>query len=835
MTETIAPGNARHSSIPVQQAGDDASAARSATAIDDVAEQQRYETQLRQSEAVFHNTLEGILVTDEDGIVLRVNPAFTAITGWQPEQVVGRHAQLLASADHRQEEIDWVRGDLTSGPGFQREFMITRPDGAESPALVSVNPIPDPTGAVTGYVAVITDISDRVRAERALAESEKNYRLLAENAVDVVTMVDLSGAFTWVSPSSRDVCGYEPADLIGGRSTMTVHPLDVPVVEAVMARANGGESGIYHEVRILTAAGQYHWMAVTASNAVDEDGAVVGHITSARDIHDLVLARQALADSEHRYRLLAENASDVIWQVSTDGRLEWASESVTAMLGWDPGQVLGRMAEELIHPDDRYRASATDGDGHSGGTTAGRYRMLRADGSFRWMSLHQRSVHDGDTTFQVVTLRDVQEEVEARAELEHVIEHDQLTGLAKLPATLTRIDALLAALPKRPQGRTVAVLCVGVDSLKSVNEAFTYAAGDRVLITVATRLASVCDNPELLARGSGDEFLVVLPNLASGADAGIVADQIRLACKGTITIGGHPIEPTVSIGIATGQHGSRAEELVRNANLAKRQAKANGHDRYEFVDPRLANEARRRLTIEADIRDGLRAGQLVPWFQPIVELDGGQVVGYEALVRWVRPDGSLVLPDQFLPFAERSTLITELDFAVLTQSMQTLKALPPQMHVAVNVSASTLTSPDYLERVVETLSRSGVDPARLHLEFTETALLGVTDRVRDIMSDLAQLGVRWYVDDFGTGYSSIAHLRDLPIAGLKLDRSFTSGLAADDLTCERLAKALAGLADGLGLDTVAEGVETPAEAAVLRAQGWQHGQGWLYGRPAPLG
>ncbi|MEI8082185.1 MAG: PAS domain S-box protein, partial [Actinomycetes bacterium] len=551
MTQTFTPGATRRPSIPAQQADDHIDAAGDAGAVDANADQPHHETELRQAEAVFRNTLEGILVTDENGIVLRVNPAFTSITGWQPEQVVGRHAQLLASADHQEQEIDWVRGALATGPGFQREFLTARPDGTQSPVLVSVNPIPDSTGAVTGYVAVMTDISDRVRAETALADSQKNYRLLAENAVDVVTMVDLSGTFLWVSPSARDVCGYEPADLIGGRSTMTVHPLDVPVVQSVMARANRGESGIYHEVRILTAAGEYHWMAVTASNAVDEDGAVVGHITSARDIHDLVLARHALADSERRYRLLAENASDVIWQVGTDGRLEWVSESVTAVLGWDPGQVLGRMADELIHPDDRATASAADGDGPNGGTTAGRYRMLRADGSFRWMSLHQRSVHDDRAAFHVVTLRDVQEEVEARAQLEHAIEHDQLTGLAKLPVTLTRIDGLLAALPKRGRGPTVAVLCVGVDSLKSVNEALTYAAGDRVLITVAGRIAAICDHPELLARGSGDEFLVVLPNLANGSDAGIVAEQIRLACKGTITIAGHPIEPTVSIGIAT--------------------------------------------------------------------------------------------------------------------------------------------------------------------------------------------------------------------------------------------------------------------------------------------
>jgi EAL domain-containing protein (putative c-di-GMP-specific phosphodiesterase class I) len=263
-------------------------------------------------------------------------------------------------------------------------------------------------------------------------------------------------------------------------------------------------------------------------------------------------------------------------------------------------------------------------------------------------------------------------------------------------------------------------------------------------------------------------------------------------------------------------------------------AKANGRDRAEFVDPQLASEAQRRLLVDGAVRDALRDGELVPWFQPIVLLSDSSVVGYEALVRWVRPDGSVVEPVAFLPVAERSSLITEIDLAILERSMAALGRLADPLFVAVNVSAATLAQPDYADRVLELLAAYKVPPARLHLEITETAVLRITSSVRCSMDRLAEVGVRWFMDDFGTGYSSITHLRDLPISGMKLDRSFTRGVGDAEGTSEQLARALGGLAQGLGLDTVAEGVETEDEAAVLASHGWVHGQGWLYGKAEPL-
>jgi len=350
---------------------------------------------------------------------------------------------------------------------------------------------------------------------------------------------------------------------------------------------------------------------------------------------------------------------------------------------------------------------------------------------------------------------------------------------------------------------------------------------------LAGRIAAAVKD-DLVGRGTGDEFLVIVPDLESGADASVVAERVRVAAQGPVVVGAHHLHPTVSIGVATGVGDADPEDLLRDAGLAMHKAKANGRDRVEFVDPQISNEASRRLLVDGAVRDAVRDGQLVPWLQPIVRLRDSALVGYEALVRWVRPDGSVVEPAAFLPVAERTSLITEIDRAILQRSVALLGRLHDPLFLAVNVSASTLAQPDYAGFVLDLLSVSGVRPERLHLEVTETAVLRITPAVRTSMARLADVGVRWFMDDFGTGYSSITHLRDLPIRGIKLDRSFTTDLGAADGTAEQLARALGGLARGLALDTVAEGVETREQAAALAACGWVHGQGWLYGKAAPL-
>ncbi len=682
-----------------------------------------------------------------------------------------------------------------------------------------------------GIALTWRDVTERYEARQDISRSERRYRLLAENSSDVVLLTDLDMLFTWVSPSITQTTGWDPADLVGSPQRDYIHPEDLDRLDAEFA-ANS-EAGLESDFRFRCASGAYRWMSGVARWATDDGGIVVGLVVGLRDIDKQVQTQHELAEREDRYRLLSDNASDVVLQVGSDGRISWASESITSVLGWPGRDILGRVATELVHPEDREGAVDRLQSVLGGTPTHGQMRVLRVDGTPQWMAVTVHRVQTGADVFRIVALRDIQEAVRAQVELEHAIGHDPLTGLSTRSATQTRLRHLLERLPT--SDRSIAVLCVGIDALKTVNEALSHEAGDHVIAVVAARISSAVGDDDLVGRGTGDEFLVLLPELANGADAALIADTVRLAAHGVISISSHRIEPTVSIGIATGDRRADAEDLLRDASLAMHQAKRRGRDCAEFVDPHLATEARRRLLVDGAVREAVRDGELVPWFQPIVTLADGALTGYEALVRWVKPDGATVEPAAFLPVAERTSLITELDLTILERSIARLSLLPAPLSVAVNVSAATLARPDYPDRVLRHLADSGVDPTRLHLEVTETAVLRITEQVRLAMYRLADVGIRWYMDDFGTGYSSITHLRDLPIAGMKLDRSFTGGLGTGETTSKRLAQALGGLARGLGLDTVAEGVETTEEAGVVASCGWVHGQGWLYGKAAPLG
>jgi diguanylate cyclase (GGDEF)-like protein/PAS domain S-box-containing protein len=537
-----------------------------------------------------------------------------------------------------------------------------------------------------------------------------------------------------------------------------------------------------------------------------------------------------LAASEERYRILAEHATDVVWQAEPDVGLVWSSESITRVLGWAPTEVLGR-ADDLIHPDDRDAAVLNLRGLARGMSVQGEARVACKDGTWKWVAYTASRAQIGGRVVDIASLHDIDEEVRARTALDFALGHDPLTGMAARPAMLQRIGEALGGLRGH---QLAAVLCVGVDRLSAVNEAYTHAAGDLVLTALATRIAEVVGRPDLIGRGAGVEFLVVQPGLVSGDEAAGLAQRILAAAKAPIAVGDVTIETSASIGIAIGDRTSDREQLARDASAAMGQAKAEGRDRIVFADASMADQARHRLDVERRLREALEEDRFLSFCQPVVDVTTGELSGYESLVRVQRPDGSIAPPAHFIPIAELSPIIADIDVVMLRKGLAALGRLPEPLTLAVNVSTVTLTRPGYAALIEQVVRESDVRASRLHLEVTETALLGDNATIVSAMQSIANLGPRWYVDDFGTGYSSISHLRDLPVSGLKLDVSFSAGIRAGQQTSIRLAQALAGLAGGLGLDTVAEGVETTEEAALLRAQGWRHGQGWLYGRPAPL-
>lgn len=710
--------------------------------------------------------------------------------------------------------------------GENTERTVTSPSGGRR-FLIRVGPILAANGDVLGGVALASDITREEAEAEAVAASEQRYRLLVDYSTDVIFQ-HAEGRLVWISPAVYTLLGWNAEELEGHTTLNVWHPDDLPRVIALRDAAYSGTPSS-DVLRIRHKDGHYLRAELSLRPAPEHGHS--GMVGTLRDVSARLEAEEALWRTEEKYRLIAENSSDVVILVGNDDRFLWVSPSARAVLGWEPAEVLGHRELEYVHLEDLRHMQEVLPVARAGVPHTEDYRIRRGDGNYLWVSVRSSPVvdADGNPAGRVAAVRDIHEVVQAERALAHAVDFDALTGLAKRSLALRWIDEVL----QTRRSPDWALLCVGVDGMTAINQGYTYAAGDQVLQAVATRLVAAAGARDRVARVAGDEFVVLMRDITSATDAANAAERLAAAVRGPLSIDGVRLQASACIGIAMAGVGA-AEELLRDASMAMRQAAGRGHDRWEFFDGDTGKRTRQELSTQLSLHEALQAGDIKPWLMPIANMRDGTVVGYEALARWVRDTGDVVTPDKFLDLAERTGQIQAIDRAMLTGVIAALSHIPEPLHVAVNIAASTLATGALDEWVRSDLLGSGVDPTRLHLEVTETALLRISSSITDTMRSLADLGISWWVDDFGTGFSSISHLRDLPVSGLKLDQSFTAGVLLPDSRASQLSRGLAGLATALGLGTVAEGVETEEQARVLAEQGWQLGQGWLYGRATPV-
>lgn len=669
------------------------------------------------------------------------------------------------------------------------------------------------------------DPSERVRAER--------WRSALDSHIDPFAILegvrDASGALVDLRyvEANRAAVAYHgiPAEQLIGRTMLHFYPglADAGFLPRYLSTAETGAPVVLDNLPYFNEVhGERRWYDLRAVKCGD------GIALTWRDCTDRHLESEALAESEEQFRLLVSNVYGVV-VLFVGGSVRWISPSVDDLLGYSAESLTGSTTRDLWHPEDVDGAMALRDRAHAGLSGTDVLRIRHSRGSHLWVEVavtpfRTRAGEDA----VIVAMRDVTGKVTAQSALQHEIQFDALTGLAKRSLGLQRIDEILQA---RGHGRW-ALLCFGINGMTAINHAHTYVGGDHVLKAVAERLVAAAGAHDRVARIAGDEFVILLNEVLTDAHAAAAAERILAVARGPVSVGDGAVDVTGSIGIAIAS-GLDAEGLLRDATAAMRQATQRGRDRWEFLDGNVEARARAVLELETALRQAISIREIVPWFMPLVSMDTGEVQGYEALVRWLRHDGTVASPVEFLEVAERTGLIVALDSAIMSQALDAA-IRRTDVTFSINISASSLASGRLAASIRSELDRTGVDPARLHLEVTETALLQVTDIVKDEMAAISAMGITWWVDDFGTGFSSISHLRDLPITGLKLDRSFTADLTLGDHQANRLAQGLIGLADGLGLETIAEGVETAEQARILTDQGWAYGQGWLYGKAAPL-
>ena len=550
------------------------------------------------------------------------------------------------------------------------------------------------------------------------------------------------------------------------------------------------------------------------------------------------VAEQALDESGRRYRSLVQNTSDILTLMDADGTVHYESSALERVMGYRPEDQLGTNAFDWVHPDDMERALNIFADVLS---TPGlhpplEFRAPHKDGSWRYLEHTVNNLlDDPDVKGIVITSRDITERKELEEQLKHQAFHDSLTGLPNRALFMDRLGHALARVGRSKE--PVAVLYVDLDNFKLVNDSLGHEAGNQLLAGVAGRLKACLRPEDTVARLGGDEFAVLLEDIADEGEATRAALQIAEELRSPFVLGGREVFATPSIGIALGPStGTLAEDLLRSADRAMYRAK-NSSEVYSLASEAGATgKALKRLELEGDLRRAIEREQFRVCYQPMVSLENGRIVGMEALVRWEHPERGLLLPSEFVPVAEENALIIPIGSWVLRRACEQARAWQEQypsishLKVWVNLSAKQFQQPKLVEEVAGALQESGLHPSCLGLEITENIAMEDTGSTTKTLRDLADLKVRLAIDDFGTGYSSLSALHRFPVEVLKIAHSFVKGLT-DDSEDTVFLSAIIDLARTLGMQTVAEGVETAKQLALLRELGCEMAQGNYFSEP----
>ncbi len=806
----------------------------------------RQSGELKRLALVAERTSNWVAVLDAGRHILWCNPALLKGIGYTMVELQGQYPGMVVSDEHNDPaELERLNTELDQGHGVRFEVRAVARSGDEVWLDVDYQPVHDAAGVLTGFTIVASDITEPV-----------NQRLRMRTLLDAlpagVVLQSSSGEVIESNQAATEMLGLNKGDLIGrpslARQGVAVHEdlTPYPVDERPTSRTLRTGQGLRGEsIGLLSPRGELRWLMVNTEPLKDAAGHLAGVISCTVDVTEQRAQQQLLT-------LALESASLGVWQWDIGSGAMSCNDRMFALLGYQPGE-LAMNADAwngLIHPDDlpgwlwAIRTNLRD----SQRPLHWEIRIRHGDGRWVWL-MYSGTVVARNAEGRAVRMAGIAYDINAQKELEEQLRHaartDHLTHLPNRSEVLGRIQSCILRARQQP-GYHFAVLFMDFDRFKQVNDTLGHGVGDELLRQIAMRLedslrpgdafVQTSDFSQMAARIGGDEFVVLLDDIRGNLDAQVVASRLLDVLAQPYQLGPHRLSSSVSIGIVTAEHMSDdADSVLRDADIAMYEAKRDGRGRYVMFEPPMRKRVRDDASLENDLRQALDKDELFVVYQPVLRLADGGLAGVEALVRWRHPQRGLVPPLVFIPVAEASGLIGPIGHFVLRTACMAFVHLQTELGerapatLAVNLSRAQLRQSGLAVEVQEVLRDSGLDASQLVLEVTES-LAAQDEMVQTTLRELRALGVALSLDDFGTGYSSLSCLHELPVNIVKIDRSFVSLAMSSDYH-RVMIEATIRMAQTLGLATVAEGIETPEQAALMKALGCGKGQGYFYSQP----
>ena len=746
------------------------------------------------------------------------------------------------SADKNNLNAEWLiksallLGALMLGVGLILHFLVTRRIARLVSAAERIS-----TGELLGIenIGGIDEISRlgnsfnaMVRALTASSELVRKLSRAVEQAPVSTIITDLNGVIEYVNPQFVSTTGYSPAEVIGQPVSILKSGSTTAEAYAEMWQTIRAGETWRGEMQNKRKDGSLYWEQVLVSAVRNEQG----EITHFLSVQEEITVRK---ERENRLELFArifDGIHEAVMATDAQSHVVFVNPAFTGITGYAAAEVIGKThsimsastADQTFYQEMR---RSIDTKGHWQGEMADR----RKDGQSysAWLSISSMRNELGGTSHYIAVFSDISERKAVEERMAHMAQHDFLTDLPNRMLLQDHLEqAIIRAARER---RKVAVLFLNLDRFKSINDTLGSLIGDKLLQEISRRISSAGRASDTVSRQGSDEFIILLIDMETVDDAALIATKLLQAVAGPYVIDGNEIEVTTSIGISLfPENGRDGDTLIKNADAAMQYAKESGRNNYQFFTGEMNRNAFERISVEKNLRHALERDEFCLHYQPQVDLRSGHIIGAEALIRWNHPSLGLVAPGQFIAIAEESGLIIPIGEWVLReacrQNMAWQKLGLPEIVMSVNLSVVQFRQKSLSEMIVSILSESGLDPASLELEITESVIMRNPDVAIVLLQQLKENGIKLSMDDFGTGYSSLSYLKRFPFSKLKIDQSFVRDLITDTDDAE-IVSTIISMARNLKLKVIAEGVETAQQLNFLRQHECDEMQGYYFSRP----